>query len=99
MPPSVGYHLRARIPEHVVHRDFSDETVVLNLATGQYHGLNYTARRMLATLNEAENIGRATVALAKEFGVQPARIEQDVLDLCAALSTRGLLELNDDPTV
>lgn len=31
---------QARVPRHVVYRDFVNETVVLNLETGTYHGLN-----------------------------------------------------------
>ena len=34
-------------PQHVVYRSFPSETVVLNLQTGSYHGLNATAGRML----------------------------------------------------
>ena len=34
--------LVVRVPEHVVYRDFAEQTVVLNLRTGRYHGLNET---------------------------------------------------------
>ena len=44
---------RARLPQHVVHRSFVAETVVLNLRTGKYHGLNPTAGRMLEALDAA----------------------------------------------
>jgi Coenzyme PQQ synthesis protein D (PqqD) len=95
MPPEAGDSRRARIPAHVVHREFPGETVVLNLETGQYHGLNATARRMLGALEEADGIEFAVAALAREFGVSRDQIERDLLDLCAALADRGLLELND----
>ena len=95
MPPEPGANCCARIPDHVVHRDFPGETVVLNLETGQYHGLNSTAQRMLGALAEADSIGVAADALAREFGVSHGRIERDLLDLCAALADRGLLELDD----
>jgi phosphohistidine swiveling domain-containing protein len=88
--------LRARIPDHVVHRDFPEETVVLNIETGTYHGLNYTARRMFAVLAEADTIVSAAAILGAEFGVPRMRIERDLLELCAALCDRGLLELDDD---
>lgn len=96
MSPEARDERCARIPEHVVHRDFPGETVVLNLETGQYHGLNATARRMFAAL-EGASIGAAVTALAGEFGVSPDRIERDLLDLCSALTDRGLLELDDAP--
>jgi Coenzyme PQQ synthesis protein D (PqqD) len=87
--------LRARIPDHVVHRDFPEETVVLNIETGTYHGLNYTARRMFAVLAEADTIVSAAAILEAEFRVPRIRIERDLLELCAALCDRGLLELAD----
>ena len=95
MPPEEVQELRARVPEHVVHRDFQEETVVLNLETGQYHGLNATARRMLAALVEADSIAVAAVTLEKEFCVPRARIERDLVELCDALVARGLLEFYD----
>ena len=31
-------------PQHVVHREFAKETVILNLQSGMYHGLNPTGQ-------------------------------------------------------
>ena len=98
MPLDVVQELRACVPEHVVHRDFQEETVVLNLETGQYHGLNATARRMLAALVEADSIALAAVMLEGEFGVPRARVERDLVELCDALVARGLLEFYDART-
>jgi hypothetical protein len=95
MPPEIVQGLPARIPEHVVHRDFEEETVVLNLETGQYHGLNVTARRMLAALVEAGSIAVAVAALEEELGVPRSRIERDLVELRDALVARGLLQLDD----
>jgi hypothetical protein len=39
---------RATVPDGVVHRDFEAETLLLNLRSGTYHGLNVTGGRMLA---------------------------------------------------
>jgi Coenzyme PQQ synthesis protein D (PqqD) len=86
---------RARVPDHVVHRDFPGETVILNLESGRYHGLNDTARRMLAALEDADTIGSAAMALASEFGVPHTEIERDLSGLCRALADRGLVELED----
>jgi len=47
-----------RLPEHVVHRSFVAETVVLNLQTGRYHGLNPVGGRMLDALNGASSVRR-----------------------------------------
>jgi hypothetical protein len=82
-----------RIPEHVVYRAFAKETVVLNLQTGSYHGLNPTAGRMLEVLSRSSTVGEATDALATEYGVPREEIGADVHGLCRQLLERGLIEL------
>jgi Coenzyme PQQ synthesis protein D (PqqD) len=84
---------RVRLPEHVAHRSFGDETVVVNLRSGKYHGLNRTALRMLEVLTESPSVGDAVPLLADELGADTARVEADVLDLCRGLAERGLVEL------
>lgn len=89
---------RVRLPQHVVHRSFVAETVVLNLQTGKYHGLNPTAGRMLEALNTAPTAGVVVPELALEYGVDPTKIESDLLALCQGLLERGLIEIVDaDP--
>ncbi len=61
---------RARLPQHVVHRSFVAETVVLNLRTGKYHGLNPTAGKMLEALEAAPTVGDAVPVLADEYGTR-----------------------------
>ena len=83
---------RVRIPEHVVYRDFGDETVILNLQSGSYHGLNQTAATMLAVLAESESVEAAVERLTGELGQDRSVIERDVVGLCRALSERSLIE-------
>ena len=82
---------RVRVPEHVVHRSFQEETVVLNLDSGMYHGLNPTAARMLEQVEASDSVAAAVDVLAEEFGQPRERIESDVLTLCRALEERGLI--------
>jgi hypothetical protein len=95
--PSTSHLLAARIrmPQHVVHRNFVAETVVLNLNTGQYHGLNPTAGRMLEVLDTAPTVGAAVPELAGEYGVEQAQIQDDLIALCQGLLERGLIEIVD----
>jgi hypothetical protein len=87
---------RARLPQHVVHRSFVAETVVLNLRTGKYHGLNPTAGKMLEALEAAPTIGDAVPALADQYGLGQERIETDLLVLTRGLLERGLIVTTDD---
>lgn len=86
---------QVRLPQHVVHRSFVAETVVLNLRTGKYHGLNPTAGKMLEALAVAPTVGAIVPQLAREYGVEPAKVESDVIVLCQGLLQRGLIEIVD----
>lgn len=89
---------RVRLPQHVVHRSFVAETVVLNLRTGKYHGLNPTAGKMLDALESADSVGAVVPALAAEYGVEESQIEADLIALCRGLLERGLIETADAPS-
>ena len=81
-----------RVPQHVVYRDFAAATVVLNLNTGIYHGLNPTAGRMLKVLDELGDIGAAASQLSNEYRRPRAQIGADLDTLCRELLARGLIE-------
>jgi hypothetical protein len=85
--------LRANVsvPEHVVYRDFAEETVILNLDSGMYHGLNGTAAKMLETLSSAATVDAAIAKLIDELAQPREVIEPDVLELCKTLAARGLI--------
>ena len=85
---------RARVPEHVVYRPFATETVVLNLETGTYHGLNPTGGRMLEVLEREERVRDAIASLAGEYGTEQAQVEEDVCEFCSDLLERGLIEIH-----
>jgi Coenzyme PQQ synthesis protein D (PqqD) len=82
------------VPQHVVHRSFPSETVVLNLETGRYHGLNATAGQMLEALEKAATVAEAARSLAASYDVEQTAVERDLLELCAALLERGLIDLD-----
>jgi hypothetical protein len=87
---------RIRVPQHVVYRGFPSETVVLNLETGKYHGLNATAGSMLEALERALSVRDAAAAVAADYDQPPETVEQDMCELCSVLLARGLIELDGD---
>ena len=87
----------AQLPKHVVYRTFVYETIVLNLETGKYHGLNPVAGRMLDTLTRVPKLGEAAAKLAAEFNRPLEEIEADLCAFCSDLLERGLIELSDEP--
>jgi Coenzyme PQQ synthesis protein D (PqqD) len=93
-PQALSSLLRAKVtvPQNVVFRRFPAETVVLNLQTGKYHGLNPTAGRMLEALAESDTVGQAVEVLAEEYERPVPGVEKDIQNLCQALLDRGLIE-------
>jgi coenzyme PQQ synthesis protein D (PqqD) len=85
-----------RVPDHVVYRAFPRETVVLNLKTGTYHGLNPVGGRMLDLLERLPTVQAAVAQIAEEYGRPVDEIESDVCELCTELLERGLIELDAD---
>jgi hypothetical protein len=83
---------KVKVPQSVVFRSFPSETVVLNLQTGKYHGLNPTAGRMLEAMTKSPSLREAAAALVAEYEAPAATIEGDICELCQTLLDRGLIE-------
>lgn len=85
---------KVSVPAHVVYRPFVHETVILNLQTGQYHGVNPTGARMLEVLDRAASVRDAVRQLAEEYKQTPVDLERDVCDFCEHLLSRSLIEID-----
>jgi hypothetical protein len=81
------------VPEHVIFRTFARETVALNLHSGQFHGLNVTAGRMIELIQRSRRPRDAILPLASEYGVPPDQIGRDMANLLSMLLERHLIEL------
>jgi hypothetical protein len=51
---------------------------------------------MLDGLECAPTVGALVPELAQEYGVEPAKLEADLLTLCHKLLERGLVEIVDE---
>jgi hypothetical protein len=84
------------VPTHVVYRQFASETVMLNLQTGKYHGVNPTGSRFLQVLERSGTVRAAASVLADEYAQPLDEMTRDVAEFCADLHRRGLIELDGD---
>jgi hypothetical protein len=89
--------LEAHVPPNVVFRAFPAETVMLNVDSGQYHGVNPTGGRMLEVLQKTPRVRDAAAAIAAEYGVPARDVERDLSQFCIDLAERQLIRL-DDPS-
>ena len=83
---------RVQLSDDVVYRSFGTETVLLNLNTGQYHGLRGSGGRMLELLAETGDLTEAARRTAEEFDRPLDEVTRDLNELCEGLRERQLLE-------
>jgi hypothetical protein len=81
------------VPQHVVFREFPAETVVLDLRTGRYYGLNRTAARILEALSADGAVAGAIDRVARGYGRPREEIAGAVITLCESLRERGLIDV------
>jgi hypothetical protein len=85
-----------RLSDNVVYRSFGAETVLLNLDTGQYHGLRGSGGRMLEVLSETPDIDEAAGRIAAEFDHPLDDVRRDLIGLCESLAARSLLTIDEE---
>ena len=76
----------------VLFQEVSGETVLLDLASEKYFGLDEVGTRVWQLLNEGEGFAAMIDALLEEYEVERDRLEADVRDLLGALLEAGLIE-------
>ena len=94
---TVSFSDRVRIPDDVLISRVQEESVILNLDSERYYGLEEIGTRMLAVLGDAESIEAAYHILLKEYDVDGQVLRQDLLELVAQLVTQGLLQIRVHP--
>ncbi len=87
-----------RAPDHVLVRELGGESLLLNLESETYFGLDEVGTRMWTQLVDSSSIEQALVALRKEYGVEEDVLRHDLAALLAQLLDHGLLVVVDAPT-
>lgn len=94
MPAAV--QRRVLIPNGVMVRELGQESVLLNLESESYFGLDDVGTRMWNVLTQAPSIQSAYEQLLTEYHVDPAQLRVDLLDLVDRLTEDGLVVVRDD---
>ena len=79
------------IPTQVMSRLVGDETVLLDLASGMYFGLDGVGKRIWETVAEGHSLGEIAAVIASEYEVGDAQAQTDVIEFASDLVERGLL--------
>ena len=79
------------IPPQVMSRVVGDDTVLLDLESGMYFGVDGVAKRIWESISEGRNLGETAEVIASEYEVDEAQAQADVLKFVTDLAERGLL--------
>jgi hypothetical protein len=86
-----SFSMRITSAPDVIFQTVGDETVLLNMKTTLYLGLNPVGSRMWITLTGAKSIQAAYESLLAEFDVPPEQLRKDLEDFLVRLDEYALI--------
>jgi hypothetical protein len=82
----------------VLLQDLNGEAVLLNLANGQYYGLDEISYHMYKMLTSSSSVQAAYEALSQEYEIEPGQLRSDLDKFLAHLLENGLvINVDDQP--
>ena len=91
----ISFEAKISVPKQVLVRTFQNESVLLNLDSESYHGLDDVGTRMWQALIQSENIQAAYESLLSEYEVDQVTLQKDLEAFIETLVGRGLVEVID----
>ena len=82
---------RLSIPKQVMSRLVGEETVLLDLQSGMYFGLDGVGMRIWESIGKGLTLGETSKVIMSEFEVDEATAQSDVFEFFSDLVERGLL--------
>jgi hypothetical protein len=83
-----------RISDDVAFRELEGESVLLNMRTGIYFGLDAVGTRIWQLIEQHGRLASVRDELVREFEVDADAATRDLLDLAGELAERGLVEVS-----
>ena len=90
---SISFAERLILPEDVLISNVEGESVLLNLNSERYFGLDEVGTRMLSVLTTSNSIQTAYEVLLEEYEVENETLHRDSAELVERLVDQGLLEV------
>ena len=90
----ISFSDRVRIPDDVLISRLQEESVILNLDSERYFGLDDVGTRILSVLTTADSIENAYESLLEEYEVDSHVLRQDLLALIESLLQQGIIEVS-----
>ena len=81
------------IPTQVMARQVGDETVILDLGSGTYFGLDPVGARIWQLIGEGKTLGEICDTMLDEYDVAREALERDVVELADKLLEQKLISI------
>ena len=81
------------IPAQVMARQVGDETVILDLGSGTYFGLDPVGARIWQLIGEGKTLGEICDTMLDEYEVTREALQRDVVDLVDKLLEQKLISI------
>ncbi|HEX5886813.1 MAG TPA: PqqD family protein [Pyrinomonadaceae bacterium] len=91
---SISFADRVKVPDDVLISNLQDESVILNLDSERYYGLDPVGTRILSVLTTSDSIEAAYNTLVQEYDVDPDVLRHDLLALIENLVAQGLVQVS-----
>jgi hypothetical protein len=88
-----SFNDRIKLPDEVLVSGLQAESVLLNLDSERYYGLNDVGTRMLTVLTSSDSIGAAYNTLLDEYDVEADVLRSDLISTIEGLAKNGLIEI------
>ena len=92
---SISFSDSVKIPDDVLISNLQDESVILNLDSERYYGLDSIGTRILSVLTTSESIEAAYNTLVQEYDVDRHALRQDLIALVENLVAQGLVKVSN----
>jgi hypothetical protein len=90
----ISFSDRVKVPDDVLISNLQDESVILNLDSERYFGLDSIGTRILSVLTTSDSIEAAYSTLVQEYDVDADVLRQDLLALVENLVEQGLVQVS-----
>ncbi len=91
---AISFSDRVTVPDDVLISNLQEESVLLNLDSERYFGLDNVGNRFFSVLTTSDSIEAAYESLATEYDVDRDALRQDLVSLIEDLLAHGLIKVS-----
>ena len=93
---AIPFTARVKVPEDVLISGLQSESVILNLDSERYFGLDEVGTRMMSVLTSADSIQAAYETLLEEYDVESEVLRMDLISIIEQMIEKGLVEITSE---